>query len=142
MQTTTFIIPKYTRRSTLYMKAPENLVFKKPEFHCITGKKKIKERKTLENYAKFSEYVNQKTNYKTTSFKYLNNYISMINEAPLQSYIIAMMTNHPELTVTERFDDMKRSSSAVTVSSLIITLNDTSHEELIRWFINLKQKEI
>ena len=66
----------------------------------------------------------------------------MINEAPLQSYIIAMMTNHPELTVTERFDDMKRSSSAVTVSSLIITLNDTSQEELIRWFINLKQKEI
>lgn len=57
--------------------------------------KNIKEIKTLEYYAKFSEYVNQRTNFKRTSFKYLNNYISMINEAPLQSYIIAMMTHHP-----------------------------------------------
>ena len=102
----------------------------------------IKDETIIYNYAKISEYFQRKASGNDNSFQYLNEYIAQINTENLKKYIISQMKLYPEIANLERFEDMNRLKTFVTVSSIHSILNSLQHDELLRWYLNIKKKEI
>ena len=83
----------------------------------------IKDETIIYNYAKISEYFQRKASGNDNSFQYLNEYIAQINTENLKKYIISQMKLYPEIANLERFEDMNRLKTFVTVSSIHSILN-------------------
>lgn len=103
--------------------------------------KSITENQQLRNYAKYAERIHRMSLRSLNSFKHLDEYISKIESSQLQMYIISMIKNHHELALLDRINDLEYSLRSVTMSSLLQLLNYLTHEELLRWYLNIKQME-
>ena len=53
-----------------------------------------------------------------------------------------MIKKHHELALLDRINDLEYSFRSVTMSSLLQLLNNLTHEELLRWYLNIKHMEI
>ena len=104
--------------------------------------KSITDNQQLRNYAKYAERIHRMSLRSLNSFKHLDEYISKIESSQLQMYIISMIKKHHELALLDRINDLEYSFRSVTMSSLLQLLNNLTHEELLRWYLNIKHMEI